>query len=179
MRISARMLACIVAGLVAAVHAPAATGQTVAATVEQWGLLGTWAFNCTRPPAMVNGYISYVRSSDGKILHVQGLDHHSSREIIAASITPDGLIEVVADFGKAVGVWRWRLVKGADGRVRTMASSKIDGTVVTVRDGRLVHSGQESRWVSRCVGGRTLEEIHAMRPRAARDDRNTCPEPPA
>ena len=177
MRVPARMLACIVASLVAGVHAPAATGQTVAATMERWGLLGTWAINCTRPPSMVNGYISYVRSWDGKILHVQGLDHWSSREIIAASVTPDGLIELVADFGEAVGVWRWRLVKGADGRVRAMASSKIDGTGVTTRDGRSVHSGRETPWVSRCVGGRTLEEIHAMRPRAARDDKS--PEPPA
>jgi hypothetical protein len=51
-----RMLVCLAAGLLVTSHAPAAKAQIVADTLDKWGLLGTWAVDCSQPPSVKNGY---------------------------------------------------------------------------------------------------------------------------
>lgn len=185
MLVSPRMLACVIAALLVASHAPAVSAQTVASTIERWGLLGTWAIDCTRPPSQGNDHLSYVKRGQGRVQHGRDFgNRRDSQEVLAATVTPDGLVEVVADFGTDVGVRRWSMLKAPDGRIRAMASAKVDGTGVTIRDGRFAHSGKDTQWLSRCRGdAKSLEEVRAVCPGAARERtlvvHQICPGPPA
>lgn len=172
MPISSRALAgVVVIILLAAFDADAARAQTVAETLGRWGLLGTWATDCSRPPGRGNGYLSYVARGAGRVLYVRNFgNQRDAREIRAAAVRPGGLIEVVADFGAVGGVRKWTIAKGADGRIRTVANSKVDGTNASVRNGRLVGSGAETVWQSKCQRppSKTLREARALRPQALR-----------
>jgi hypothetical protein len=169
MPISSRTLAGVVVILLAAFAADAARAQTVAETIAKWGLLGTWATDCSRPPGRTNGYLAYVAGGAGRVLYARNFGNQRDvREIRAAAVRPGGLLEVVADFGAVGGVRRWAIAKGADGRIRTMANSKIDGTDASVRNGRLVRSGAETVWQSKCQRPppKTLREAGALQPNA-------------
>ncbi len=165
MPISSRTLAGVVTLLLVAVTADGARGETVAESMARWGLIGTWAMDCSRPPSRSNVHLSYVARGEGRVFHERnfGGQRDSSREIRAASLKPGGLIELVADFGTIVGTRKWTMMKGADGRIRTLANSKVDGTDATVRDGRLVAGGAETGWQTRCPArSKVLREVRAL-----------------
>ena len=39
---------------------------------------------------------------------------------------------------------------GVDGRIRTIANSKVDGTEQTIKDGKFTANGGDTPWQSRC-----------------------------
>jgi hypothetical protein len=180
MPVSARLLACIVVGLLATLQAPAASAQTVADTLERWGLLGTWAVRCDRPPTIGNSYLSYVKGGRGEVLHKRNFgSRRDSRKVLFATVSREGLLELVADFGMGVGLRRWSLIRAPDGRIRAMASSRADGSGVTIRDGRFVIGGKTSPWMRRCDGrGGSYQDVQLDCPATARD-RGICQGPPA
>jgi hypothetical protein len=138
--------------LIAASHATAARAQTTAQTMEEWGLLGTWAVDCSQPPSARNSYTSYVATSGGEVLQVRHLGRRQdSRRIQAAAVRRDGMIEVVTDFSDlGWGMHKTTFQKGTDGRIKAMRSGKLDGTQDTIRSGKFVRDGRPARWQSRC-----------------------------
>ena len=153
MRVSTWMLACGIAALLAASLAPAASAQTVASTLERWGLFGTWSEDCSRSPSPgQGGRLSYRPLQGGKVLHERDFGtSRDSREILMAAIIPGGPIEIFASFEPVGGMRRWVFVKGADGRIKTVENSRIDGTEATIENGRF-RDGRETRWLSKCDG---------------------------
>jgi hypothetical protein len=169
MPISSRTLAGLVAVLLLAFGTHGARAETVAETLAKWGLLGTWAADCSRPATKDNSRLSYVARAGGRV--IQQRDFGSGRdfrEIRAAGLKPGGLIEVVADFGSLGGVRKWTIIKGADGRIRTLANSRVDGSDATITGGRfVVGSGAETVWQTRCQArSKGLREVHRAFPRA-------------
>src|SRR5262245_6974585 len=138
MRVSARMLAYGMAALLVASLASAASAQTVASTLERWGLFGTWAEDCSRSPSPgQGGRLSYFPLQGGKVLHERDFGtSRDSREILMAAIIPGGPIEIIASFEPVGGIRRWVFVKGPDGRIKTLENSRIDGTEATIENGR-------------------------------------------
>jgi len=168
MPISPRTLAGVFVILLIAFGADGAAAETVAETLARWGLIGTWATDCSRPPSQANYRLSYVARPGGRVFHERDFgSSRDSRELRAAALKPGGLIEVVADFGALGGVRRWTMMKGADGRIRTVANSKLDGTDATIRNGRFViGSGAETVWQMRCPGSsKGLREARRTFPR--------------
>ena len=45
---------------------------------------------------------------------------------------------------------KYTMVMGLDGRIRTMANSKSDGTEPTIKDGKFTANGHDSPWQTRC-----------------------------
>ncbi len=157
MPVASRMLARIVAVAVLATCArEAANAQSrqdtsIAHAMRSWGLLGTWATDCSQPASLANSYLSFHVGDRGSVLHRRDFgDGREVYEVQAATITRDGLIEVIVDFKALGGRRRWALAKGADGRIRAMANSKADGTDPSIRDGRFVGSGIQASWQTRC-----------------------------
>ena len=115
---SSRTPAGVVAILLVAFFTDGARAETVAETLARWGLLGTWATDCSRPPSQANHRLSYVARAGGRAFHERNFGNtRDSREIRAAALRPGGLIEVVADFGALGGVRKWTMIKDADGRI--------------------------------------------------------------
>jgi hypothetical protein len=149
---ASRLLVCALAVLLLSLAADAAKVQSIADTMAKWGALGTWATNCRQPPSMGNAYLRFVRSGD-RVSHERvypgGRD---VQNVESATASRDGALELVATFTTVRQTRKWTLIKGPDGRIRTVANSRIDGTDYSVRDGRFVHSGAETPWLTRCDG---------------------------
>jgi hypothetical protein len=164
MPISSRTLAGVVAILMVVFSADGAEAQPVAETLARWGLIGTWSTDCNRPPTRTNYRVSYVARAGGRVFHERDFgNRRDSREIRAATVGPGGWIEVVADFGALGGMRKWTMMKGVDGRIRTVANSKLDGTDATIRGGRFVVGGDaETVWQMRCPASlKGLREVRA------------------
>jgi hypothetical protein len=140
----------MVAGLLLAWHGPAANAQTVGNTMERWGMFGTWSTDCSRPPDEV-GRTAYVLTPTGKVVHYRDFKNaQDSREVLMTALIPDGRLEIFVDFGETGGLRRWVMLKGPDGRIRSVENARIDGTQITVSNGRFLHNGAETPWQSRC-----------------------------
>jgi hypothetical protein len=148
---TSRIVVCAVAVLLAALAADAAKVNTIADTMERWGALGTWASDCRRAPEPGNSYLRFVRSGD-RVVHERvypgGRD---AQDVQGAAVRADGMLDVVATFAAIGQIRKWTIAKGSDGRIRTLINSRVDGTDYTVRDGRFVHNGAETPWLTRCA----------------------------
>src|SRR6187431_204849 len=60
-------LALVLVALAAPVHA--AQAQSIAETLSRWGLLGTWALDCSKPASSSNGNLSYATRRAGQVSH--------------------------------------------------------------------------------------------------------------
>jgi hypothetical protein len=152
---ASRIVVCAVAVLLAALAADAAKVNTIADTMERWGALGTWASDCRRAPERDNSHLRFVRSGD-RVVHERlfpgGRD---AQEVQGAAVRADGMLDVVATFAAIGQTRKWTIARGPDGRIRTLINSRVDGTDYTVRDGRFVHNGAETPWLTRC-GAETI-----------------------
>lgn len=147
-----------------------ASAESVAATLTQWGLMGTEAKDCSRPASPSNTYYSYVGRADGSAYYSRdfgvGNSSNDSVELEAATIEPGGAIvlrlassnktqgstQIMGPAGRFTSSNKPRemsRIKGPDGRVRTMFNREVGGDY-SVRDGKLVHTGAETPWYTSC-----------------------------
>ncbi|KAB2919524.1 MAG: hypothetical protein F9K29_05575 [Hyphomicrobiaceae bacterium] len=128
-----------------------ARAATTAETLAQWGLLGTWALDCSQPASSGNGYLTYLATSGGKVVHRREFgSRRDSNDVLEATIGRDGTLELVIHFSALAQTRKFVLMKGPDGRVRAMANSTVEGTEYTVRDGRFTSNNQPTPWQVRC-----------------------------
>jgi len=129
----------------------------VAATLERWGLMGTWSTDCAAPPGGDNTVYTYVRRGGGVFLDRDGYRFKDSSPITRARVLPDGMIEYRVEFragGRRV-VQINTYAKRADGRIRIFFNRRVDGET-TVENGRLAHTGEETAWREKCAPGQAV-----------------------
>lgn len=150
-----RIVAIAVLALLPAVSGARSPG--LSATMEQWGILGTWSTDCSAPPGADNTIYTYVRRGDGVFLDRDGQGFKDSSPITKARVLPDGMIEYWVTFGvrgrQVVQINTY--AKRADGRIRIFFNRRPDGSA-TVEDGRLTQSGEETAWREKCAPGRAV-----------------------
>jgi hypothetical protein len=61
-----------------------------------------------------------------------------------------GALELTVNFPGLSQTRKFTMVMGLDGRIRTMANSKSDGTEPAIKDGKFTANGQDSPWQTRC-----------------------------
>jgi len=145
--VNARRVAVALAALLAAVTAAAAADAP--ATMAQWGLLGTWASNCAGPPSRAVPFYSWVQRGKDAFLdrdYGQGKD---SNQVVAASVLPDGVIELQVEFKAFSQIRVNGYIKGDDGRIRMYTNHDMHGSW-SVKDGTLVDNGVATNWDTRC-----------------------------
>jgi hypothetical protein len=146
---SARTLMLLLAGCLALANGAAA--QSVADTVSRWGLLGTWALDCTKPASGSNGYLTYVIRGGGRVSHERDFgDRRDANDVQQAKTRAGGALEIVVHFPQLKQTRKYTLIMGPDRRTRAMANSRIDGTEETIKDGKFIHNGAETPWQVRC-----------------------------
>ena len=140
---------CAVAAL-AWLAAPAAQAASVQAMFERYGLIGTWAFDCSQPASEQNPYIFY-RLLDAD--HV-GRDTMNSPTNRTNASVADFLIEsnpneVVISVKTERG--RTNLtVRIERKRIRTFQSTRDSGEKVIV-NGRFIERNTETLWFNKCA----------------------------
>ena len=142
----------LVLALVLAMPA-AANAETVSQTLRQFGLLGTWADDCSRPAANDNFHTVYAAlpngtvqrtyyNAPGKIYNqyvLQRVNRISSDQIIYQQKGSAGRIDVV--------------LKKAGNRYHVLSSQNENGKIY-VREGKFTENtsspGKESPWQTKC-----------------------------
>ncbi len=126
-----------------------AIAQTVTDTLGRWGMLGTWALDCSQPPSRSNGYLSYVAKQGGAFHEREFGDARDSSRILSARMTANGLLEVRIDYTSISQIRDISFFKAGDGRIRSMSNRIVNGEY-SIKDGNFVSNGNPSPWQIRC-----------------------------
>jgi hypothetical protein len=150
---------CLAAALAMA-SVEAANAQSVANTIAEFGLIGTWATDCTQPASSSNYLTIYAIKSSGEVSRTyydQPGHVYNNYKITSAKRQASDMLsyEQVWDFeGSPANVAGDRvqvLLNMADNKFQIVSSQGSDGSFF-VKDRKFPSSGNESPWQSRCQG---------------------------
>lgn len=128
-----------------------AGAQNQAETASRWGLIGTWALDCSKPAGNDNGYLTYAIRRAGHLTHERDFgDRQDSNEVEEVNIGAGGALELIVSYPMLKQARRYSLIMGPDGRTRAMSNSKTDGTEQTIKDGKFTYDGKATPWQVRC-----------------------------
>jgi|HubBroStandDraft_6_1064221.scaffolds.fasta_scaffold465899_1 hypothetical protein len=130
-----------------------AQAQSAAAAMQDFGLLGTWAGECSQDAGPTNNHATYLVTSSGglQLKYQSGADYEDSVYDIldAKRIAPDKLSlrqVLMSNDRVALDIV---LLKEND-KIRIWSSLFPDGTAL-VEDGVMTSmTGRETRWMTRC-----------------------------
>jgi hypothetical protein len=130
-----------------------AHAQSAAAAMQDFGLLGTWAGECSQDAGPTNNHATYLVTSSGglQLKYQSGADYEDSVYDIldAKRIAPDKLSlrqVLMSNDRVALDIV---LLKDND-KIRIWSSLFPDGTAL-VEDGVMTSmTGRETRWMTRC-----------------------------
>jgi hypothetical protein len=152
-----RWQVCVVAALALAT-AETANAQSVANTIAEFGLIGTWATDCARPASTHNYLTIYAIKPSGEVSrtyydapgHVLNIYKITSAKLQARDMLS---YEQVWDFaGSPANIAGHRmqvLLNMVDNKYQIVSSQGSDGSFF-VKDRKFPGSADESPWQSRC-----------------------------
>jgi hypothetical protein len=134
----------------------AATGlaRSPADDATKWGLLGTWALDCSARPSGSNGHLTYERVSGDQIMHKRDYgaikDEHP---IVEAKQRDDGALELVFDFSALSPPHQRRVVieRVSIDSIKARENQIVGTTTYAIRDGMFVHNGKPVPLQLRCL----------------------------
>lgn len=141
----------IAAGMLWAAITSAAGAETLAATVEQWGLLGSWAVDCAaRPDRDKGALLTYEIRKDGRVMYRRNFgDAKDENEVVSATVNAEGLINVMVYFPSLHQAREFGLQLAKDGSLRAIYNRSERGEY-TIRDGKYVATGAPTPTQQRC-----------------------------
>ncbi|WP_315740906.1 MULTISPECIES: hypothetical protein [unclassified Bradyrhizobium] len=145
--ISQRLLAIL---LLASSFAPAASADDTAEVARAWGLIGTWAADCSAPPVRGRGaIISYEISPDGSLVYRRDHDPSDVNEVATARIEPDQTLVLSIVLSRARQTRENGIIKTTDGGIRSVFNRGEDGSY-TIREARFVANGKPTPALRKC-----------------------------
>lgn len=138
--------------MLASLVSSAAFAQTVVATAAKWDLLGSWRLDCTAPVSRSNAALSYVVRG-GKLFHDRdfgGESKSDSSPVTAATIKPDGTLEITIPFASISATRQFAFVRASDGRIRALYNRNVDTDEYSIKDGKFTANGNTTPWQTRC-----------------------------
>jgi hypothetical protein len=127
-----------------------ASAETVIESAKKWGLLGTWAIDCSKPPSRSNGHLAY-RAKQGRLVHEREFgDVREESPVLSARITASGGLELLVRFESFSQTREYLMIKGSEGRIRAFFNRDVDTDVYSIKDGKIVGSGNDTVWQHRC-----------------------------
>jgi len=144
------LIATIATGLLFAAGHSAIAGSAAQAASE-WGLLGTWALDCSLPPDRDRGArLSYRIAEDGRLILARDFGNASdTNEISDAQIEADGSLRLTVEFPAIHQTRIYRLAKDGDGNIRAISNRDSKGRY-SIRNGRFSATGQPTPKQARC-----------------------------
>ena len=130
---------------------PSARADTLAATVEQWGLLGSWAVDCAaRPDRDKGALLTYEIRKDGRVMYRRNFgEARDENEVVSATINAEGLLNVMVYFPSLHQTREFGLLLLKDGSLRAIYNRSERGEY-TIRDGKYVATGAPTPAQQRC-----------------------------
>ncbi|RXT41123.1 hypothetical protein [Bradyrhizobium betae] len=149
------MVRCLGRGIAAAMvwvaFTSAAGAETLAATVEQWGLLGSWAVDCAaRPDRDKGALLTYEIRKDGRVMYRRNFgDAKDENEVVSAAVNAEGVINVMVYFPSLQQTREFGLLLSNQGSLRAIYNRSERG-VYTIKDGKYVATGAPTPSQQRC-----------------------------
>jgi hypothetical protein len=149
------MRRCLCRSIAAAVlwvaFTPAAGAESLAATVEQWGLLGSWAVECAgRPDREKGALLTYEIRKDGRVMYRRNFgEAKDENEVVSAMVNADGLLNVMVYFPLLQQTREFGLLLSKQGSLRAIYNRSERGEY-TIRDGKYVATGASTPPQQRC-----------------------------
>ncbi|OAF15945.1 hypothetical protein AXW67_14095 [Bradyrhizobium neotropicale] len=139
------------AALLCAALTSGAGAETLATTVEQWGLLGSWSVDCALPPGRDRGAVlTYEIRPDGRVMYRRNFgEAKDDSEVVAASINAEGLLNLMVFFPSLHQTREFGLLLSKDGDLRAIYNRSERGDY-TIRDGKYVKTGAPTPAQHRC-----------------------------
>ncbi|MDN5004398.1 hypothetical protein ACFQZO_26490 [Bradyrhizobium sp. GCM10027634] len=130
---------------------PLGHADTLAATVEQWGLLGSWAVDCAaRPDRDKGALLTYEIRKDGRVMYRRNFgDARDENEVVSATVNAEGLLNVMVFFPSLHQTREFGLMLSKNGDLRAIYNRSERGEY-TIRDGRYVKTGAPTPAQQRC-----------------------------
>ena len=128
-----------------------ARAETLAATVEQWGLLGSWAVDCAaRPDRDKGALLTYEIRKDGRVMYRRNFgEAKDENEVVSATATAEGLLNVMVYFPSLQQTREFGLQFSKQGSLRAIYNRSERGDY-TIRDGKYVATGAPTPAQQRC-----------------------------
>ncbi|MEH2492115.1 hypothetical protein [Bradyrhizobium sp. AZCC 2230] len=128
-----------------------ARAETLAATVEQWGLLGSWAVDCAVGPDRDKGaLLTYEIRKDGRVMYRRNFgDAKDENEVVSATVNAEGLLNVMVYFPSLQQTREFGLLLSEQGSLRAIYNRSERGAY-TIRDGKYVKTGEPTPLQQRC-----------------------------
>lgn len=144
------------AGLLWATLTAAAGAETLSATVIRWGLLGSWAINCSlRPDHDKGAVLTYEIKPDGRVMYRRNFgDAKDENEVVAASSDADGMLNIMVFFPSLHQTREFGLRLQKDGSLRAIYNRDQRGDY-SIRDGKFVRTGVPTPAQRRCGNSST------------------------
>ncbi|MBW7974723.1 hypothetical protein [Bradyrhizobium sp. BR 10289] len=141
----------IAAAMVWVAFTSAAGAETLAATVEQWGLLGSWAVDCSaRPDRDKGALLTYEIRKDGRVMYGRNFgDAKDENEVVSATVNAEGLLNVMVYFPSLQQTREFGLLLTQEGSLRAIYNRNERG-VYTIKDGKYVATGAPTPPQQRC-----------------------------
>lgn len=119
-----------------------ARAETLAATVEQWGLLGSWAVDCAaRPDRDKGALLTYEIQKDGRVMYRRNFgDARDENEVVSATVNAEGLLNVMVFFPSLHQTREFGLMLSSDDNLRAVYNRGERGEY-TIRHGKYVKTG--------------------------------------
>jgi hypothetical protein len=131
--------------------APEAAAGTTAEIVRNWGLLGSWATDCSVPPDRANPALIYEITPDERVMLRRNFGTgKDEQEISTAEISSDGVLRLRIFFPAFKQTRDNGIVMQSDGSIRAIYS-RNDKDEYTIRDGSFVASGNPTVALHKCV----------------------------
>ncbi|MFK4384745.1 hypothetical protein [Bradyrhizobium sp. USDA 223] len=148
MRCSSRWIA---AAVLWVAFTSTAGAETLATTVEQWGLLGSWAVDCSgRPDRDQGARLTYDIRKDGRVMYRRNFgEARDENEVVSATVNAEGLLNVMVYFPSLHQAREFGLLLQKDGILRAIYNRSERGEY-TIRNGKYVASGAPTPAQQRC-----------------------------
>ena len=128
-----------------------AFADTVARTVQKWGLIGPWSLDCSlKPDSNKGAVLGYEIASDGRVVHRRDFgDTSDESEVVGAEVSRDGLLNLRVYFPSLKQNREYGLMMQPDGTVRAIYN-RNQKQEYTIKDGKFTANGDPTPPQHKC-----------------------------
>ncbi|WP_249779560.1 hypothetical protein [Bradyrhizobium sediminis] len=128
-----------------------ASAETVAQTASKWGLIGSWALDCSLAPDKGKGAVlAYEVAPGGRVVHRRNFgDVKDENQVVGAAVSSNGMLNLRVSFPGLKETREYGMMKQPDGTIRAMYNRNAKEEY-TIKDGNFTSNGNPSPAQHKC-----------------------------
>jgi hypothetical protein len=129
-----------------------ASADTVAQTVQKWGLIGPWSLDCSLKPDRNKGTVlDYEIVGDNRVVHRRNFGETTDEsEVVTAEISGDGTLKLRVFFPSLKQTREYGLMMQPDGTMRAIYN-RNQKDEYSIKDGKFTANGSPTPPQHKCM----------------------------